>query len=90
MILSNDAHIYLFIMFLLGLTTPPKSLVAYTHLIEFFPGKESLICGRFLFLDGLVLVVSPIILSSFTKNTEYLIWTALIMNTIAFIGMIIY
>jgi hypothetical protein len=51
-------------------------MVAYTHLMEFVPDRESLISGIFLFIDGLVFVVSPLILVYVTNDTDFFLLIA--------------
>jgi hypothetical protein len=75
-------------MFILGLTSPPKSLVSYTHLMEFIPLKETLVSSRFLFFDGMVMVISSLLLYLFTDNTFYFVWISIVMNVLALCGFI--
>jgi len=37
-------------------------MIAYTHLMEFLPTRESKISGIFMFLDGLVIVITPFLI----------------------------
>lgn len=60
-------------------------MVAYSHLMEFIPCRESGISGKFMFIDGLVIVISPLILITLTKHTSDLMWISVILNSLAFI-----
>lgn len=76
-------------IFLLGYTHPPKSMVAYTHLMEFLPGRECKVSGILLFIDGLVMVVSPLILLYITKDLNNFLWIAFSLNMIALLLFIL-
>lgn len=76
-------------VFLLGYTFPPKSMVAYSHLMEFLPGRECKISGVLMFIDGSILVISPIILLYLTKDLDNLFIIALALNVTAFLLFII-
>jgi hypothetical protein len=47
---------------MLGFTEAIKSMIAYTHLMEFLPAKESAISGYFMLIDGLIVVITPLLL----------------------------
>jgi len=47
---------------MIGFSVPSKAMIAYTHLMEFLPGRVSTVSGLVFFLDGMVLVISPLIL----------------------------
>jgi hypothetical protein len=64
-------------------------MIAYTHLMEFLPGRVSSMSGFMIFLDGMILVVSPIILQYVTINTDIFLWMALLMNIIGLSGFIL-
>jgi hypothetical protein len=57
-----------------------KAIVAYSHLMEFIPGRVSSFSGIMLFFDGMVLVVSPVILKLISKNTDVLLYVPLSIN----------
>jgi hypothetical protein len=42
-------------------------MVAYTHLAEFLPGRVSKMSALMLFLDGMILVVSPMVFQFVTN-----------------------
>jgi len=55
-------------------------MIAYTHLMEFLPGRVSTVSGLVFFIDGMVLVVSPLILEHVTKNTDLLLYIPFFIN----------
>jgi hypothetical protein len=65
-------------------------MVAYTHLMEFIPSRESGISGKFMFIDGLVVVVSPLILLTLTKRTADLLMISVILNSLAFVMFLVF
>jgi hypothetical protein len=42
-------------------------MVAYTHLAEFLPGRVSKMSALMLFMDGMILVVSPMVFQFVTN-----------------------
>jgi hypothetical protein len=76
------------LIFSLGLSQPVKSMIAYTHLIEFLPDRESRVSGAFMCLDGLIYFVSPLFFKNLSKNLEIVMILAFVMNLIAFIGFV--
>lgn len=52
-------------------------MVGYTHLVEFLPGKASLYTGILFFLDGMVAVVTPLIIMFGIKNMNIFIYIPL-------------
>ena len=62
MLLDKSIEIQLIMIFSLGFAQPVKSMIAYTHLMEFLPTRESKISGIFMFLDGLVIVITPFLI----------------------------
>jgi hypothetical protein len=57
----KDLYSQYMMVFLLGLSQPVKSMIAYTHLMEFLPDRESNVSGLFMCLDGMIYMVSPLI-----------------------------
>ena len=55
-------------------------MIAYTHLMEFLPGRVSTVSGLVFFIDGMVLVISPLILEHVTKNTDVLLYIPFFIN----------
>lgn len=51
--------------------------------MEFIPGKESLLTGCMFFVDGLILIISPLFLLYFTKNTEIFTYLSFFINLFA-------
>jgi YNFM family putative membrane transporter len=83
MILYKDIHVQLTMIFLLGYTYPPKSMVAYSHLMEMIPTRECKVSGMMMFIDGMVLVISPVILLYVTKDLDHFMLIALGLNALA-------
>jgi hypothetical protein len=68
---------------MIGVSVPLKSIIAYSHMMEFLPGRVSSLSGYMLFLDGMVLVISPIILKFISKNTDTLLLIPFAINLTA-------
>ncbi len=49
-------------------------MMAYTHLMEFLPGRVTEISGYLFFIEGMILVISPLILMFVTVNTDIFLW----------------
>ena len=62
-----------------------KSIVAYTHLLEFMPDRESKVSGAFMLLDGLVYVASPMVYLHVTKDLNFLFLIAATMNLLSMV-----
>ena len=60
-------------------------MIGYTHLIEFLPDRESKISGIFMLIDGLVYVISPLILTYITKDLDFFILVAFGLNLLSLI-----
>lgn len=58
-------------------------MIAYTHMMEFLPGRVTEISGYLFFTEGMILVVSPLILQFVSNNTNIFLWAGLIQNLIA-------
>lgn len=61
-----------------GISVPLKNMIAYTHLMEFLPGKVTEASGVLFFIDGMNLVFSPLILMYLTINTNVFLWIGLV------------
>ena len=72
--------VYYVAIFIIGFSVPSKAMIAYTHLMEFLPGRVSTVSGLVFFIDGMVLVVSPLILEHVTKNTDLLLYIPFFIN----------
>lgn len=87
-----NMYAYYATIFVFGSSVPLKNMIAYTHLMEFLPGRVGSMSGFMIFLDGMILVVSPMILMFVTNNTAIFLWIGLFMNVFglsAFIFMYI-
>ena len=62
-----------------------KAMISYSHMMEFLPGRISAYSGYLLFTDGMVFVISPLILMYLTKNTDIFFYIPIAMNIIAVI-----
>ena len=69
MILIPNLTLYYVLNFILGASVTCKAMVAYTHLMEWIPGKEGHISGLIFGFDGLMFVICPPILVYITRNT---------------------
>ncbi len=58
-------------------------MIAYTHMMEFLPGRVTEISGYLFFIEGMILVISPLILQFVSNNTNIFLWAGLIQNLIA-------
>lgn len=89
MLLIRHTYAYYIAIFFIGSSVPLKNMIAYTHLAEFLPGRVSSMSGFMIFLDGMILVVSPIILQYVTTNTDIYLWLALLMNLFGLSGFVL-
>jgi hypothetical protein len=69
-----------------GTSVPLKNMIAYTHMMEFLPGRVTEISGILFFIDGMVLVICPLALQFVTNNTAVFVWAGIIQNVIALIA----
>ena len=81
---------YYVAIFIFGSSVPLKNMIAYTHLMEFLPGRVGSMSGFMIFLDGMILVVSPLVLSYVTTNTDIFLWAGLGMNIFGLLGFIVF
>jgi MFS family permease len=75
-------------IFVIGLSQPVKSMIAYTHLMEFMTDRESKISGTFMCIDGMVYVISPIINVYITNDMNFYIGVSIALLVIALIMFI--
>lgn len=75
--------VYYVTIFIFGNSVPLKNMIAYTHMMEFLPGRVTEISGYLFFTEGMILVVSPLILQFVSNNTNIFLWAGLIQNLIA-------
>jgi type IV secretory pathway VirB3-like protein len=64
-------------------------MIAYTHLMEFLPTRESKISGIFMCLDGLVIVITPFLIHLISQDLNMLLITALLFNVVSLIFFLI-
>jgi hypothetical protein len=76
------------LLFFFGASGPLKNMIAYTHLMEFLPGKVTEASGLLFFLDDFVQVISPLLLMYITKDTNIFLWIGLLMNILPLLGFI--
>lgn len=69
-------------IFIFGTSIPLKNMMAYTHLMEFLPGRVTEYSGYLFFTEGMLLVISPLILIFVTVNTDIFLWVGLVQNAI--------
>jgi hypothetical protein len=89
MLLFPSVTVFYLTIVVFGLSVPLKNMIAYTHLMEFLPGRVTDASGVLFFLDGMVLVVSPLVLMYITINTDVFLWAGLIMNLIGILGFFV-
>lgn len=65
-------------------------MIAYTHLMEWCHGYESLVSGLLFFYDGFMFVLCPILLLYVSINTNMFIYFGLILNIIALVIFLIF
>jgi hypothetical protein len=78
--------VYYTTIFIFGSSVPLKNMIAYTHLAEFLPGRVSKMSGLMLFMDGMILVISPIIFQYVTDQADLFLYAGLTMNLIGLLG----
>lgn len=68
-----------------------KTMIAYTHLMEFLPGRTTQYSGMLLFADNFVPVVSTLVLMYVTKYPQVFVYVPLGINILAIVVfMVIY
>lgn len=58
--------------------------------MEFMPGRVCGLSAKMLFVEGMIQVVSPLILMYITKYTEIFLWIPFIINILAAICFIVF
>lgn len=87
---STSIMTYLSIILMFGATISIRHFITYPHLMEVFPAsKAAFVSGLLFFIDGLVYIVSPILLLM-TNDTRILIYIAIVMNLCSLITIVIY
>ena len=89
MLLFYNSYVYYVAIFIFGTSVPLKNMIAYTHMMEFLPGKVTLVSGILFFIDGMILVISPIFLMYLTVNTNVFLWCGVGQNVIALAGFLL-
>jgi hypothetical protein len=64
-------------------------MIAYTHMMEFLPDRESMVSGTFMCLDGLIYFFSPLFFKNLSNNLDVIILLAFLMNLFGIIGFLI-
>ena len=85
----RSKEIFLALMFVLGFSQPMKSMIAYSHLMEFLPRRESKFSGIFLFFDGLVVVISPLLIWYVSQDLTFFLQLAFSLNLLAILLFLI-
>lgn len=83
-IFTSYIYLYFIAAYLNGLSIGLKCFILYAWLIEMFPGKEAMCTSLLFFTDGLIFVVSPILLEYVMKNTYNFIYLSLFIAITAF------
>lgn len=81
----HNQFVYYIAIFLIGFSVPLKAMIAYTHLMEFLPGRVSTVSGVILFNDCFIMVTSPLILQYVTKDTDFMLYVGLVINIVGII-----
>jgi hypothetical protein len=58
-------------------------MVAYTHVMEFLPDRESRVSGAFMCFDGLLFFLSPLFLQYVSNNLNWMFLASFLLNFIA-------
>lgn len=58
--------------------------------MEFLPERESRISGTFMFIDGLVLVISPLIFLFISQNLNLLLYIAFGLNALSILLFLVF
>jgi uncharacterized membrane protein len=85
MIVIPNQTLYYLMMFVIGFIKPMKTDIAFTHMMEFIPGKESLVSGLLFCIEGLVYILSPLILLFLTKDAMVFLYICLAINIISMV-----
>ncbi len=83
LLIIKDQFLFFLMTAFIGASAPLKAMIAYTHLMEWIHGYESLISGLLFFYDGLMFIFCPLILVYVTKNTTIFVYSAVAINVIA-------
>ena len=73
----------------MGFTQPVKTMIAYTHLMEFLPERENIVSGLFMFFDGLVIVVTPPLFIWVSQDLDLLLLLAFVLNVFSLLVFVV-
>ena len=82
-------YLFYVTIFIFGSSAPLKSMVAFTHLAEFMPGRVAKLSALMLFLDGMILLLSPMIYQFVTNQTGWFLYAGLCMNLVGLVAFTI-
>ena len=82
-------YLFYVTIFIFGSSAPLKSMVAFTHLAEFMPGRVAKLSALMLFLDGMILLMSPMIYQFVTNQTGWFLYAGLCMNLVGLVAFTI-
>ena len=77
-------------VFMLGFAQPIKSMIAYSHLMEYVPTRECKVSGAFMFIDGLVIVVTPFLIHWISTDLNFLFIIALMCNGLSLLSFLLF
>ena len=84
-----NIYVFYIAIFIFGTSVPLKNMIAYTHIMEFLPGRVTQASGVLFFLDGMILVASPLAVMYITTNTDIFLWFGVIQNIVGLAGFIV-
>lgn len=74
----HSTLVFYIAILIFGFTVPVKNMIAFTHVMEFLPGRVMEASGFLFFIEGMVLVLSPLTLMYLTTNTDVFLWAGVI------------
>lgn len=81
-LISSNYIIYLLVMLSLGISCTMK-IIGYSYMMELLPGRESFYSGILFFIEGVMLIVTPVILVYITRNLQYFLFFCFLVNFIS-------
>ena len=90
MLFIPNMIVYYVAIYLIGFTHPLKGIISFTHLMEFMPGRVSGLGAKMLFVEGMIQVVSPLVLMFVTKDTQIFLWIPFGINIVAALCFIVF
>eukprot|EP00347_Sterkiella_histriomuscorum_P006274 403353395 len=85
MLFIPNIMVYYLVNAIIGASQPLKAMIAYTHLMEWSHGYESITSGILFCYDGALFVLCPLMLLFISNNTQMFVWIALILNLVAIV-----